>query len=91
MPDNKSAKNLALLLLKNKYCACINIVPNVSSIYFWENKIEQTEEFLLKIKSKIDHKKLLLEKIKQNHPYHTPEILQLEVEANQDYYDWLHS
>jgi periplasmic divalent cation tolerance protein len=91
MPNNESAKKLALLLLNSKYCACINIIPNVTSIYSWENKIEETEECLLKIKSKITDKNYLLKQIQKNHPYDIPQILQLEIETNQKYYDWIYT
>lgn len=89
MPDIESAKQLAYLLIKDKYCGCVNIIPKVMSIYFWENNIEHAEECLLYIKSDINNKVMLLEMVKKQHPYSVPEILQLEAQANQDYANWL--
>ena len=45
------ARSLALSLLKARLVACAQVIPKIRSLYWWEGKIEESEEFLLLLKS----------------------------------------
>jgi len=89
IPKDK-AKALAEILLKNKMCACVNILGEVESLFWWEGKINIEKESLLFIKTKASLFNKLKKLIKNNHPYTVPEIIALEVDKiNKEYSDWL--
>lgn len=81
------AQNIAKLLLNNRLAACIQIFP-IKSLYWWNNKIQNSKEFICLIKGK-DFKKI--EKvIKKIHPYKVPEIIATNIsKCNKDYLNWL--
>ena len=42
-----NAMEIASYLIENKLAACVNIVPNIVSVYKWEGKIVEGQEFLM--------------------------------------------
>lgn len=90
VPDNSVGKKIAQKILKNKLCACVNIVTKIKSSYWWKNKIEHSDESLLIIKTKRTVFTKLLAYIKKIHPYTVPEIIALPIEAgNKEYLNWI--
>jgi len=87
-PDEKSAKEIGETLLKEKLIACYNLFP-IKSGYFWHNKKEESNEFIVIFKTTKKNWSKLKKRIKQIHPYKIPCILKFEVEADSDYYQWV--
>jgi periplasmic divalent cation tolerance protein len=88
-PDKKSILKISKVIVKRKLAACVNFTK-INSIYTWQNKLENTEEFLAFFKTTDEKKKLLKYEIKKSHPYKVPEIAELEVKSlNKPYLDWL--
>ncbi len=88
-PDKKSISKIAREFVKNKIVACVNI-SKISSIYSWNDKIENTSEYLAIFKTTLKNKKLLKQKIKETHPYDVPEIAEIDVTSiNKSYLKWL--
>jgi periplasmic divalent cation tolerance protein len=84
--NEEAAAKLAHSLVNEKLLACANIVPSVRSIYRWQGQVHDQREALLVCKTardKIDALKLRLAEL---HPYDTPELLALPVEAGLDKY-----
>ena len=83
MPNKpvEQARRFADTLIESKLAACVNIVPNVKSVYRWEGKTENEEEILLIIKSTEKRIAQLTEFIEANHPYDVPEVICLSVES----------
>lgn len=86
----KDAEKISEILLRKKVAACVQIIENVGSHYWWEGKIEKSKEILLFIKTRA----ILFEKaekiIKENHPYQVPEIISLPIlKGNKDYLKWI--
>ncbi|KAK0166003.1 hypothetical protein PV328_004466 [Microctonus aethiopoides] len=48
VPNNDVAKKIAHGLVSEKLAACVNIIPQITSIYEWENKITEDNELLLR-------------------------------------------
>lgn len=89
VPKDK-AKSLAQLLLKEKACACVNIIADVESFFWWEKKIDSAEESLLIIKAIEEKFAELEELIQKNHPYDVPEIIGFKIDKiNKAYSSWL--
>jgi periplasmic divalent cation tolerance protein len=81
---------LARLLIERGLAACVQILPQMVSIYRWQGAVEQASEALLLIKTTRTAYLQLETAIKQNHPYQTPEIIALPIEAGStEYLDWL--
>jgi periplasmic divalent cation tolerance protein len=88
-PDKKSISKIAKEFVRNKTVACVNI-SKISSIYSWDNKIENTSEYLAIFKTITKNKKLLKQKIKDTHPYDIPEIAEIDITSiNKSYLNWL--
>ncbi len=85
-----SAETIATYLVKEGLAACVNIIPKLTSIYKWQNKIEKEEEFLMLIKTKKELFNQIKEKIIILHPYEIPEIISIDItEASFDYLKWI--
>jgi periplasmic divalent cation tolerance protein len=88
-PKNMSAE-LAHHLVKERVCACVNIVSSVTSIYHWKDEIVIDEESLLIMKTQASYKESLWEAIKKKHPYEVPEFVILPIKwGSQDYLNWI--
>jgi periplasmic divalent cation tolerance protein len=86
----KEAKTLAGLLVENGFAACVQIIPKINSIYVWQGKIHDDQEYLLLIKTLDDKLPKLRKAIEDNHSYEVPEFLVLPVAgASQDYLEWM--
>lgn len=89
-PDNNSALEMANKVIKNKLAGCCNIFPSVQSVYFWNEKIENSEEVVMILKTVEEKYQDLFEFIEKNHPYKVPCILKLnDGIINHSYYEWI--
>jgi len=84
------AQTLSDTLVGEKLAACISLVPQVRSTYWWKGKIERADEVLLLIKTSSEKFAGLAQRIKSVHSYTVPEILAVPViKGNPDYLKWL--
>ncbi|MFW9832944.1 MAG: divalent-cation tolerance protein CutA [Candidatus Thorarchaeota archaeon] len=84
------ANKLARTLVESAICACVNIIPAVSSVYHWKDKIVEDKESILLIKTTSGQQERLWEVIKKEHPYDVPEYIVLPIKwGSQDYLDWI--
>ena len=88
--NKTEAKKIAKVLLKERLCACANIFDNMSSMYWWKNKIEETNETVLIAKTTKNIFSKLSARVKQLHSYDCPCILQIDVTGgDKEYINWL--
>jgi len=81
---------LAQGIVKARLAACVNIIANIGSIYWWEGEVKDTAECQLQIKTASSCVEDVIHYIKQNHPFDVPEILVFPVDkGNEDYFDWV--
>jgi periplasmic divalent cation tolerance protein len=86
----EDAAKIARALLEERLAACIQVVGPITSSYWWNDEIEEAEEWLCLIKSTADRFERLEQAIKAAHPYDVPEILATPVVAGSaDYLAWL--
>jgi periplasmic divalent cation tolerance protein len=84
------AERLAHELVNRELAACVQIVPQMTSVYRWQGKVEQASEALLFIKTTRAAYDTLETAIRQLHSYQTPEIIALPIAAgSKDYLSWL--
>src|SRR5262245_19759729 len=90
LEKQEDGERLAMLLVEGAQAACVQILPSMTSIYRWQGAVERANEVLLLIKTTRAAYPRLETTIKENHPYQTPEIIALPVEAGSDgYLSWL--
>ena len=86
----ENAETIANNLLQDHFAACINIIPQIQSYYFWNGKIQNDEEFLLLIKTGKNLFNSVKERIEKLHPYEIPEIISIDITTgNQKYLTWI--
>jgi periplasmic divalent cation tolerance protein len=86
------AEKIADELLKHKLAACANIIAGVQSRYWWQDKINSAEEFILLIKTAEHLFNEVAHTIKQIHTYQCPEIISISIAAgSEDYLNWIKS
>ena len=84
------ADRIARDLVERRLAACVQIVGPITSIYRWKGKVETAREWLCLIKSRAEHYASLEQAVRALHPYETPEIIAVPVNAgSRDYLDWL--
>lgn len=84
------AEKIAQALIEGELAACVQILPPMTSIYRWQGQIEKATEHLLFIKTLRASYAQVEATLKANHPYQTPEIIALPIEAGaEDYLTWL--
>jgi periplasmic divalent cation tolerance protein len=87
----EEAQRIANILVSSRKAACVNIVPQVHSIFRWQGKMDSAHEVLLIVKTREALLDDLIGLIKQNHSYEMPEIIALPiVGGNPDYLQWLY-
>lgn len=86
----EDAQLIAEALVERRLAACVNLMPHITSIYRWQERIETTSEILLLIKTTIDQLPALESALHELHSYEVPEFLVLPVESGSHaYLEWL--
>jgi len=89
-PDADTARRVAHLLVEEKLAACVNLIPQIESIYRWQGAIETASEVFALIKTTIGKYQLLEGRIRELHPYEVPEIISLRIDSGHlDYLRWI--
>ena len=89
-PD--AAEAIARHVLAKRLAACVNVIDNVRSLYWWDDEIESDGETTLLIKTRAALVADLTTAIREKHPYEVPEIISLPIAANEgspEYLAWL--
>lgn len=88
-PDEASALNTARSAVESRLAACVSIAK-IRSIYRWEGKVEDAEEYLALFKTTEDAATRLKEFIASSHPYTVPEIVSIAMDSvNERYMAWM--
>jgi periplasmic divalent cation tolerance protein len=86
----QEARKIAHALIEQGVAACVNIVPQVESVYRWQGTVETSQEFLLIVKTTAERVSKVFEAIQSLHSYELPECIALEITAGSEgYLNWI--
>jgi periplasmic divalent cation tolerance protein len=89
-PTIEEAEVLARKIIEAKLAACVQVVPQVTSFYFWETEVIKDSEQLLLINTLPEKFDRLKDFIQKNHSYDVPEIVALSAEkVSENYLNWI--
>ena len=89
-PTRDAGEVLARKVIGARLAACVQVLPQMTSVYIWEGKVHSESEHLLLIKTLNEHYDALREFIIANHSYTVPEIVAVEsAKISGRYLDWM--
>lgn len=84
------ARKIAQTLVQRQLAACVNVVPQIESVYRWQGKIESTREWLLLIKTSAARFPAIRATIQELHSYDLPECIAINIEqGSPEYLEWI--
>ncbi len=87
------AQKIGEHLLSKRLCACIAIIPQIQSLYYWppkKDKIEKAKEAVLLVKTIKSKFNQIEKEVTKIHSYKVPCIFSIKIDdVNQPYLEWL--
>lgn len=88
--SEEEARKIARSLVERQLAACVNIVPQIESVYAWQGKVESTREWLLLIKTSAEKFAAVRDAIHELHSYDLPECIAIAVDdGSSEYLQWI--
>lgn len=84
------ASTLAKSIVQARLAACVQITGPITSTYWWEDQVEQDEEWLVVSKTSADRLDALTAHINEKHSYDVPEVVATPIIGGSDaYLSWV--
>lgn len=91
-PDHEAAMQAAAQLVQRKLAACVNVLPQMTSVYEWQGQAKTDTEHLLLVKTTEAQFTALQAAIVATHPYELPEIIAAPITRGlKGYLDWINT
>ncbi len=89
-PSVVEAERAGRVLVERRLCACVNILPAMISLYWWQGVVERGDEVVMIIKTVASLAEAVRAAVKEMHSYTTPAILVIPLESvDPDYHAWI--
>ena len=86
----EEARRIAQTLVERQLAACVNIAPQIESVFRWQGKVETAAEWLLVIKTTAEAFDRVRQTLSELHSYELPECIALAIEdGSAAYLDWI--
>ena len=88
--DRDEARKIAETLVEERLIACGNILDGMESVYWWNGKIDRSNEAVLLAKTDRRNVDLVTARIIELHSYETPCVVALPIAGgNPEYLAWI--
>jgi periplasmic divalent cation tolerance protein len=88
----EEARRIAQELVEHRLAACVNIVPQIESVYRWQGEVETATEWLLVVKTTTNAFEQVRDAIGKLNSYDVPECIQITIEGGSAaYLEWIGS
>ncbi len=89
-PNQEEALRLARLLVEERLAACANVLGAITSVYWWDGKLNEDGEVALVVKTCAALVGVLTERVREVHPYECPCVVALPIDGgNPAFLDWI--
>jgi periplasmic divalent cation tolerance protein len=89
-PSIVEAEKAGHTIVEQRLAACVNIVPGMISHYWWQDKIERSEEVVMLVKTCASLAEAVGAAVKKQHSYTIPAVMVLPVESvDPAYQKWI--
>ncbi len=86
----EEARTIARTLVERQLAACVNISPQVESVYRWQGEVETSTEWMLVIKTTLEASDRVREALHELHSYELPECIEIAIEeGSAPYLEWI--
>jgi periplasmic divalent cation tolerance protein len=90
LPADADVDAFGRALVDDRLAACVNVLPEMISIYRWEGKVEKAPERQVVMKTTQARLAELRERLRQLHTYDVPEFIVIPVLAvSEEYLKWV--
>jgi len=90
LPDRDAANRIGRRLVEERLAACAQVVGPVASVYWWQGEVETAGEWYCHLKTTAERVEPLMARLRELHPYETPEIVALPItEGDPSYLRWI--
>jgi len=88
--SGEEAAAIGRALVSERLAACANVLPGITSLYWWEGSLQEENEAVLVAKTRNDLVEAAINRIKKLHSYDCPCVVALPIsEGNADFLDWI--
>ena|SRR5581483_4923634 len=88
--SQEEAEKIARALVERRLAACVNLIPQMRSIYRWEGKVDEARECLLLVKTTVSAVDRVRDAIRELHSYELPEVIVIGIESGSEkYLSWI--
>jgi len=86
----EESRRIGKRVVEERLAACANIIPKITSYYWWKGALEEDSESLLLLKTKKENLDALIKIIRELHSYENPAIVSVPIEeGSHRYLDWV--
>lgn len=86
----EQARDIARNLIEARLAACVNIIDGMTSMYWWQGKVEEGTETVMIAKTRADMVDRLTAKVRELHTYQCPCVVSLPIDGgNPEFLDWI--
>ncbi len=88
--DEAEAKHIAKTVVGERLAACANLLGGIESVYWWQGEVCESRETALILKTSVERKAALIDRVKALHSYDCPCVVCLPIaDGNRDFLNWI--